>query len=66
MLHSRYGPLICSPTFVGLVGRLRRRPFPGGAASQLLRLNDILLRWDFHPLVFRAVRAHIGFAWYFC
>lgn len=66
-LHSRYGPLICSPTItVGLVGRLRRRPLPVDAASQLLRHTDILLRRDLHragahPLVFRAVRAHLGF-----
>src|ERR1700681_635505 len=39
---------------VGLVGRLRRRPLPNAAASQLLRHTDILLRRDLHPLVFCA------------
>jgi hypothetical protein len=34
---------------VGLVGRLRRRPLPIDAASQLLRHTDILLRRDLHP-----------------
>jgi hypothetical protein len=48
------------PPYVGLVGRLRRRPLPGDAASQLLRHTDVLLRRDLHPLVFRAVRAHNG------
>src|SRR5437870_1811806 len=62
-LHSRYGPLICSPNYVGLVGRLRRRPFRDDAASQLLRHTDILLWWAFHPPVFGAVTAHIGFVW---
>ena len=35
---------------------------PGVAASELLRNTEILLRRDWYLLVFRAVRAHFGFA----
>ena len=58
-LHWRYGLQICSPTFGGLgceapmksVTKLHR-------SSAIQAYRDLLAR-DFHPLVIRAVRAHV-------
>ncbi len=60
-LHSRYGPLICSPTICGLGRKASTPPVPRRRRFSATQAYRYLLRWDFHPRVFRAVRAHNGF-----
>jgi hypothetical protein len=46
-LHWCYGLQICSPTFVGLVARLRWNPLPGSIACQLSRHTENSWRGTF-------------------
>ncbi len=65
-LHSHYGPLICSPTICGLGRKASTPPVPRRRRFSATQAYRYLLRWDFHPRVFRAVRAHNGFVWSKC
>ena len=58
-LHWYYGLQICSPTFCGLGCEASMKSVTRLHRSSAIQAYRELLVWDFHPLVIRAVRAHV-------
>jgi len=58
-LHSRYGLQVCSPTLCGLCHEAPARMVTHPNRSSATQAYRLLLAWDFHPLVIRAIEAHV-------
>jgi hypothetical protein len=58
-LHSRYGLQFCSPTSSGLCHEAPVQTVTPPNRSSATQSYRFLLVWNFHPLVIRAIGAHV-------